>query len=184
MNKNDSYLLAITPPKDISEKVDEYIKKYKKHNYSIAPHITIYPPFYIDDVDEDSIILILIEKLKGTKSEEIIIDSIGYFENGSNSNVAYFKPDDNAITYLREISSVCSLALKDHIHDKFADYPSDFKPHMTISSSIPNDIFPEIKSGLTNIKELFKFKIQSVDLYKQHGSSGIWNKVKEANIGT
>ena len=57
MNETDSYLLAITPPKDVCEKVEAYRKKYKKLNSSIEPHITIYPPFYIDDLNNISKIL-------------------------------------------------------------------------------------------------------------------------------
>ena len=182
MSEKDSYLLAITPPKDVSEKVDEYRKKYKKHTYFITPHITIYPPFYIDSANENDIISILIEKLKSIKSDEIIIDSLGYFENGNDTNVAYFKPNDSAIIYLREIFSICSLALRSHIHNKYESHPSGFKPHMTISSDIPNDVFLNIKSELKNTKELFKFKVESVDVYKQQGKSGIWNKIKEVDL--
>lgn len=180
MNEKDSNLLAITPPKDIAEKVDEYREKYKKLNSSIEPHITIYPPFYIRDLKD--IPKMLSEELGKIESKEIIIDSLNYFENGNDQNVAYFKPDKKSAKYLTEIFTACSTALNSGTEKRYADYPTEFNPHMTISASIPDALLPELKMELSAVTESFKFIIKSVDVYEQKENSGIWTKIMEIKL--
>ncbi|MBA3732810.1 2'-5' RNA ligase family protein [Patescibacteria group bacterium] len=175
-----SYLLAITPPNEVSRKVDEYRKIYKKLISSIEPHITIYPPFHTEDLD--IIIKKLSEELFSLKSEEVTLDSIGYFENRNDSNVVYFKPNSKSIIYLKEINSASSVVLKGRVLLKYDDNISDFNPHMTISAGIADKLFTEIKDELTNVAETFTFIVYSVDLYKKIGDIGIWNKINEIKL--
>ncbi len=174
----NSYLLAVTPPQNIIEKVDEYKNKYRKHTYSISPHITILPPFYIDGSLEDFEIKLSVI-LKDTVPEKIKIDSIDYFENGNDTNVIYFKPNGESIQYLRKIFSTCFSTLKDEIKNKYEDYPRDYNPHLTISSKVSDIDFLKIKKELINVKEVFEFKIKSIDIYTQQEDSGVWEKIKE-----
>jgi len=176
----DSYILAVTPNKEVSDKVDEYRSKYRKRNYSICPHITILPPFYIDNVN--NVEVELSEKLKNIHSREIVISSIGFFENGNDENVIYFKLNKGSESYLREIFSLCFGALQGQIKNKYSNYPTEYNPHITISSKILDIDFPEIKAELINTKTFFRFEVISIDIYKQEQESGVWNKIKVLSI--
>ncbi|MBU1046819.1 2'-5' RNA ligase family protein [Patescibacteria group bacterium] len=182
----NSYLITIDPPKNISGRIDIYRKKYGKFTtYKIPPHVTIFPPFYLNRVSEKEILELLRISLLNLSKVSLTFDSVKYFENGN--NVAFFAPDKNSDVLIRQIFLNILKDLRNKVKDVYDEYKmtvEDFDPHLTIAEKIPDSEFKKIKNELKNIEESFVFNCNSVCLYKQEVKSRIWNKVKEIKFNS
>jgi 2'-5' RNA ligase len=173
---NNGYLLAAVPPKKIIDFVDKYRKKYAKYTgYHTPPHITVYPPFYITDIDEEQFKKLLGNNLLNSDPFLVCIDSFDYF-TGRN-NVLYFKPDDRSKTYLTNLLVKIVPTIKLHTKDIYHFYKveaNNYHPHMTIAEKIPSDVLPKIKQQLNGEKVNFTFEVDSIQLLVQPSDSKVW----------
>jgi 2'-5' RNA ligase len=177
----NAYALAVIPPKNISEMVDFYRRKYAKYtSYVIVPHLTIIPPFYIQSGDEAEIIGVLEAGFKSTKPEKVVIEKIGYFE-GKN-NVAFFQPDSRSSAFLRDLLMKATNRLSGRVKDVYDDYsfaPEEFKFHMTIAEAIPGEQLPKIREELSSVVFRGSFLVSSVRLFRNSDDSNVWSELVE-----
>ena len=180
----DSYVVIIVPSEKILKFVDRYRKKNAKYtNYVISPHITIYPPFYLEGSSEEEVISLLKNEFLGTEPKIINFPSVNYFE-GKN-NVAYFGPDEQSLRYLKSFLIKTTKALKGKIKNVYDDYnftPEKFKPHMTIAEKIPSKILPLVKEKLAKLDTSLSFDVTAIFLYGQKMRSVIWNRVEKISF--
>lgn len=177
---DNAYLLAVVPPKKIADFADKYRKKYAKYTgYHTPPHITIYPPFHLTDIDEAQLKKFLEKNLLDTAPFQVCIDSFDYFI-GKN-NVVYFKPDNRSESVLKSVLVKIFPTLKSHtkaIYNYFIVEPDSYRPHMTIAERIPEEVLPKLKQELNGEKVNFTFEVNSVQLLVQPEGSKVW-MVKE-----
>ena len=176
----NSYLITINPSKEVTDIVDRYRNKYAKFTtYKIPPHITIYPPFYLNKISENEV-LRLLAFLKKINGFCLNFNSVKYFEEGN--NVAFFAPDKKSAVLLKKIFLKVVEKLRNKVKDVYDDYKLSvecFNPHLTISERILDNEFQKIKKELNKINENLVFKCEFLCLYKQEPKSRIWNKVGE-----
>ena len=186
LNYMNSYLITIIPPENVANTVNKYRNKYSKDaSDKIPPHITIYPPFHLQQISEEKMLNLLNKTFCETPSFNLNFDSVDYFEG--NNNVAYFAPDKKSSDYLKETFSKTITSLSGNVEDVPADYTlsaDSFTPHMTIVSKIPVEEFDKIKNELVDIKENLSFVCKFIYLYKQDEKSEIWNSVGKIELKT
>lgn len=176
------YVLIVVPSEKVCDLIDRYRKKYAKYTkYKIPPHITIYPPFLLDQSSEIEIIKSLKIHFSKTRPFQTLFRSINYFE-GRKNNVVYFEPDKKSKDKFKYLLSFAIPAFQAKIKNSLLDKNftlEKYTPHMTIAERIPADILPSIKNDLSKLKVELKFKVSSVFLYVQGKQSVKWEKLKE-----
>ena len=164
--------------------VNKYRNKYSKDaSDKIPPHITIYPPFHLQQISEEKMLNLLNKTFCETPSFNLNFDSVDYFEG--NNNVAYFAPDKKSSDYLKETFSKTITSLSGNVEDVSADYTlsaDSFTPHMTIASKVPGDVFKQIKKDSAGVKENLFFVCKFIYLYKQDGKSLVWESVGKVEL--
>jgi 2'-5' RNA ligase len=177
----DTYAIVILPPEDISKVIDSYRVKYARYtSYVIVPHITLVPPFFIEKESPIEIILSLEEGFKGLPPFKLILENVNFFE-GKN-NVAFVQPDVGSSDCIRNILRKTTSILGNRIRNAYNGYyftPEKLVPHLTIAESIPESIFPEIKTEMGGLAFNYTFLVDSVFLFKQSEASNIWHPQAE-----
>jgi 2'-5' RNA ligase len=164
------HLLAITPPDDISRKVDEYRARFRgTTEFNIVPHITLRQPFYLAGITEDELGAIIDAKSRELPSGKIVCDTVDVFEKMKDNNVIFFKPNDESTNYLNTLNDALAPG-------------SEFHPHITIASGISNEKFPAVRAALAAVNERFEFPVASVDLYRQDPPSNVWRMIRSYKL--
>ena len=180
----NSYLITIDPSKEVVDIVDKYRDKYAKFtNYKIPPHITIYPPFYLNKISEKEILKLLKNSVKDTNNFYLNFNSINYFEE--RNNVVFFAPDKNSNIFIKKVFLKVIKSLENKVKDVYDNYKmsvKNFNPHLTIAERIPDNEFKIIKEDLDKAKENLVFECSFLCLYRQEFESRIWNKIGEVKL--
>jgi len=176
-----SYLIVILPPKEVIKTMDKYRRLYAKYtSYTIPPHITVYPPFFLRGITERRFITKLVNDFSKTKCGKVTLNSIDYFK-GVN-NVAFVKPDSKSSKYITNLLVKTLKSLKGYTKSVYSEYsptPDKFNPHMTIAEKIPNNSLSKIKEELKNFKHVFSFKIESIFVFKKVTDTKSWDMLQE-----
>ncbi len=177
------YIVAITPSPESCTLVRHYQDLYPEYNpYLIPPHITLYPPFHIQDSSEETVVHLLGQEIKHLRPHTVHIQDTGYFE-GKN-NVIYLKPDETSTEWLRGAFNTVAKAIGESVVQAFSDYSMDkdnYRPHITIAEQIPRDKFEAIKKELGTIDPFF-FTVQSIDLYRRSPETKQYDKIFEFSL--
>ncbi len=176
-------LLASHYHKNLIEIIQKYREMIPEFSSFTTPlHITLLPPFEIPDSQEEVFINRLKECTDKCIASQITLDTVGYFNN--RKSVAYIKPDEKSVEYLKNVFTQLSNSLNTHIKLRFAESISseDYRPHVTIAKKIERKKLANIKSTLDTFKETLAFNPETIDLYKQVQGWGVWKKVTEARM--
>ena len=161
--------------------MESYQKKYAKYTtYSIPPHITIYPPFYLKNISEKQLFTKLDKIFVKTECDTVTFNSVDYFE-GKN-NVAFVKPDSKSQKYIASLLEKMVKSLAGNIVNVYGEYnitSAKFNPHMTIAEKIPDNHLPKIKSELSSFRNIFKFNVKAVFVFKQNTEVKRWKLLQE-----
>lgn len=179
------YIVAITPSPESCTLIRRYQDLYPQYNrYHIPPHITLYPPFHLQNSSEEHITKLLQEEIGHLKRETIYVKDVGYFK-GKN-NVIYLKPNAPSTEWLRTVFSTVSQAIQEAVVHAFSDYSMDAKaynPHITIAEQIPQEHFEYIKKEVGPIDPFF-FTVQGIDLYRRSPETKQYDKILEIPFAT
>lgn len=178
---SEKFLLAVIPSADVVSYVDTFRRQYAKNtSYIIAPHITVCPPFYCNDSKSH-----LIHKLKETFTKtapfRVSFTSVGFFIGGN--NVAFFKPDSDSATKLRNLLRTSQLYLSELITNVWPDYPTDpecFTPHCTIAEHVPDIEFLKVRQDLESLSVSQSFDVNSLFLLKKQQEN--WLSISEISF--
>lgn len=166
--QQDRFLLSVIPPQIIIDFIDTYRRKYSHYtSYDIAPHLTIYPPFY-SQVPQVDLVTKLQDTFSQTQPFPVTLNSIDFF-TGKN-NVAFFKPDHKSSIDIKNLLIKTRTDFSQIIQNVWPDYPTDpnkFIPHLTIAEHIPDDKFEQVIRELANIKIKQEFEVRSIFLLKK-----------------
>lgn len=176
------YLLALLPPKDLSDEIHairvECAEKFGVQKALRPPvHITLYRPFHLEHSFEDNLIRMLDQETKGIPAFTQDLENFGTFK----SQVVFIKAlKSPELLRLRE--AIVSVIRQNHL-DKHLDKSKDqpFHPHITIAyRDIPADLFPAIWGEYKNRQVNFSFTANHFTLLK-HGNAK-WSAVRNFKL--
>lgn len=174
-----SYALVVVLPEEEIVKIDRLRQLYAQYtSYVIPPHFTVYPPFLLVSIDEQSLINLLSTSFKRTEGGQISTEGFGYFQ-GKN-NVVFLNPKPLSASLLKQLLILATESLGEKVKFVYPDYnfkPEKFKPHMTIAERIPDDKFESVKSDVENQKLQVSFIMQNIFLYSNDEGSNVWTEV-------
>jgi 2'-5' RNA ligase len=180
----DTYLVAITPPPDTQAHIQEYRRRVTQYTgYKIPPHITLYPPFYLQNTTLEKMVDSIRTNLDYVHNGTVRLADIDSF-TGYN-NVIFFKPDDQSTTYLKNIFSAVHQALSGRVTDRFSDYAADankFVPHLTIAERVPNGVWQTLQTQLLQHPVDISFPVNTIGLYEQAEDSREWRLVNTVTL--
>lgn len=175
------YVLAITPSPKACTTIQHYQGSYPQYVvYHIPPHITLYPPFHIQDSSEEAIISSLRENFSNYPYFTVDLTHVGYFE-GAN-NVVYLGPSDESALLLKTLHAHILNILAPIVTHAFSDYTmsgKEFSPHLTIAERIPSEEFETIKKEFSGPAEPITFPATSIDLYRRSPETKQYDKILE-----
>lgn len=159
MENQSLFFISIIPPKEAYDIIKGHqktmSKKFDSHkSYGHIPHITLVPPFRIDENKEDLLKTVL-SKIDQKDSFDICIDGFSHFKK--HTVFAEVVPSDELYELqqivLKGLNSTPDLLLKK------INYFQKFRPHITIAYK---DIEPNFKSAWQYfedliIKEIFRY---------------------------
>lgn len=127
------YFLAIIPPEEICDKVTA-IKKEFAENYRsskalrIIPHITLIPPFHMNEDRESEVFKTLHEFCTPLHPFEIILNGFGCFKNRNKVVFIDVEGNQNLNTIQSELfSAITALQII------LPEPPDDYHHHMTVA---------------------------------------------------
>lgn len=158
---NSLYFLAITPDDIISEKITE-IKKHVSEIYHssaalrLPPHITLYPPFKLDDRNENLIINSINDFVKDKNNFSVFLSGFGCFE----PRVLFIETETSEDLISVHNDLLEHLRSDINLYDKQNERP--FRPHITLASK---DL---IKVNFYKAWEEYKKKVFSASFTADH----------------
>lgn len=176
------YLLALLPPKDLSEEIHairlECAEKFGVQKALRPPvHITLYRPFHVEQEFQGELIRLLEQGTRGLRSFAQDLENFGTFKSQVVFINALKSPE---LVLLRE--AIVSVIRKNQL-DKQLDKQKDqsFHPHITIAyRDIPADLFPAIWGEYKDRQVNFRFTADHFTLLKHENSR--WNVVRDFNL--
>lgn len=176
------YLLALLPPKDLSEEIHsirvECAEKFGVQKALRPPvHITLYRPFHVEQDFEGELIRLLEQGTRGLPSFVQDLENFGSFK----SQVVFINAlKSPQLMLLRE--AIVSVIRHNHLDkqlDKQKDQP--YHPHITIAyRDIPADLFPAIWGEYKDRHVNFRFTADHFTLLKHENSN--WNVTRDFKL--
>ncbi|OIP44416.1 MAG: hypothetical protein AUK31_09405 [Fibrobacteres bacterium CG2_30_45_31] len=164
------YFLAISLGEKISKAIEEISKKYcGSAGKQPFPHLTIYPPFFVETSEED-IVEALQSALVGIAKKTLTLNSIGFFER---KNVVYLCPNSDSKKWLGDLASLSATALQGKMKDVRGKHAL-YVPHIALAKRIPEEEFQKIRSQIARLDPNLSFNTSSVTLYKWNDASKRW----------
>lgn len=170
------YFIAVAPHRKLREIIRQISKDFKDRfqsvkSYNNFPHVTIIPPFTLDEAKEE----ILIEKFLNIKIEtqpfHQKLNGFGAFPNAKNP-VIFIRPENTAeISELyREVSTQMKIHPEKH-----------YSPHLTVAY---RDLTPEnfrmAWEEYSDKEFLAEFLVDKICLFKHF--NGKWNLLNMKNL--
>lgn len=176
------YLIAILPPQQLSEQVDD-IRKECAEKYDIkaalkAPvHITLFRPFFLEQEREIWLVKLLLPAANQAPFEQELENFDSF-----NMHVVFIRTIKN--TFISLLQRNISATINRHkIDPKEAKGNTLFRPHITIAyRDIPPEVFPAIWEEYKNRKFKRDFMVNAFSLLKHDGKR--WNVFREFNLKT
>jgi hypothetical protein len=69
-----------------------------------------------------------------------------------------------------------------NVYGEYNIAPAKFNPHMTIAEKIPDNHLPKIKSELSSFRNIFKFEVNAVFVFKQNAGVKRWKLLQEISF--
>ncbi|AFY37433.1 Phosphoesterase HXTX [[Leptolyngbya] sp. PCC 7376] len=172
MSKSLYFVALLLPPdiEAIANQWKEYCKQFEaKKSSNAPPHITLQPPFQLDDCDREKMFSFLKGMVANTQKIPIILDGFGHFE----TRIIYMD--------VRQTSEL--LAVQNHMKveiaerfgvkdEQYGDHP--FQPHVTIAYNCLNEA--SFYRAWAEFKEKplhFEFAVPALTLLKHNGR--VWD---------
>jgi 2'-5' RNA ligase len=175
MNENEKYLLIAKPTQEVSNLI--YVIQClstQKAEFSLPPHITIFPPFINRLKTENELKAILRDAYsKQDFRSSVNFDGVNCFEDG---NIVFLKPDFASQTYLRQLHFNFINNLNDKIISESIFLGKDFNPHITLNTTSPNQLIEIVKSNVRRVPVHINFDINQLYLYKKTQGENGWDQ--------
>lgn len=184
---NNLYLIAILPPPQLREQIDE-IRRECAERYGVTAalkqpvHIILFRPLLLDPERENWLAKLLLSATNHASFDQQLenFDSL-------NMHAVFLRAIKNAgiSAIQRNISSIIN---RNKIDPKEVKSNTLFRPHITIAyRDIPPDVFPVMWDNYKNRKFKRNFVVESFSLLKHDGKR--WNllrqyKLKQSDIPT
>ncbi|HCN84679.1 MAG TPA: hypothetical protein DIT07_13830 [Sphingobacteriaceae bacterium] len=171
------YLIAILPPQQLSEQIDEIRKECaERHNVKAAlkapAHITLFRPFFLEPKRENWLIKLLLPATNQVPFEQELENFDSF-----NMHVVFIRAIKNAsVTSLHR--SISAIINRNKIDPKEVKGNTLFRPHITIAyRDIPPEVFPVMWEEYKNRKFKRDFIVESFSLLKHDCKQ--WNVFRE-----
>jgi 2'-5' RNA ligase len=174
------YFLALVPPSDILEKVNE-IKIALREQFGIKyalkspPHVTLKMPFNYSEAKEDRLREMLEVPLKEQRSFPVTISGVGAFGN----RVVYLNitPSEELVGLQSAISKFCKTQL--HLVEELSD--RSYHPHMTVAfKDLKASQFQEVFDFVSSRKIELEFVAEEVTILKR--TDGKWKVLYNVSL--
>jgi 2'-5' RNA ligase len=170
-----TYAIALVLSDNTAEKLNNLRTDYQQvMDYVIIPHITLVypfsPVFSLFQINDE---LHKVARKHGQLN--IVLNGIGFFENGN--NVVYAALENIKPVKKLHTDIVKSLEAYIQYWNIEADYNlQKFVPHVTIGAKIPDQFFPEIKKQYAQYRFRFEETVTKFSLFSD--INGNWERKK------
>ncbi|PIX30072.1 hypothetical protein COZ63_01695 [Candidatus Berkelbacteria bacterium CG_4_8_14_3_um_filter_42_13] len=172
------YLIAITLPKSLSQKLASVQQLYKSERWNIAlpPHITLVPPAKLMSSEGD-LKKILTEVAKKFQPLEIKIVGVGRFRNHGNTIFAKVEKSQELSVLQESLSRRLASCLA------IENSRKRFHPHITLSNQLKPG---EAREKLRDIRKLVSkqsFSCQEISLLQRDDDERRYKKIADFALG-
>jgi len=174
-----TYAVALVLSDKTADKLSELRTDYQlEMDYIINPHITLVypfsPVFSLFQINEQ------LEKVaKRHAPFNIIINGIGFFENGNNVVYAALENIRPVKKLHTDIIKSLEGLIKEWREDE--DYNLEkYVPHVTIGANIPDSIFPDIKKKYARYRLHYEDTITQFILFSE--KQGTWERKRKYEL--
>lgn len=170
------YLIAILPPPQLSEQIDDIRKECAgKYNVKAAlkppVHITLFRPFFLEPERESWLIKLLLPATNQSCFEQKLENFDSF-----NMHVVFIRAIKN--TYISSLQrNISAIINHNKIDPKEVKGNTLFRPHITIAyRDIPPEVFPAVWEEYKNRKFKRDFMVDAFSLLKHDGKR--WNLLR------
>ncbi len=174
-----TYAVALVLSDKTADELSKLRTDYQQEmDYIIIPHITLVypfsPVFSLFQINEQ------LDKVAARhKQFNIVLNHIGFFENGN--NVVYAALHNNRP--VKKLHTDIFKSLEDFIQywNIDADYNLEkYVPHVTIGAKIPDNIFPDVKKKYATYKFHSEDTIKYFSLFSE--KNGTWERKRKYEL--
>lgn len=176
MIKDSIYFISIVPPKPLESKLQQmkqiFAEKYKVyHALKSPPHITLIPPFKLEEYQVKLLSEFLQDFTSGATSFTISIKNFGCFT----PRVIYLRP------LINENLNALYMKIRQEFYAKFpvnTPSPRPFHPHLTIAfRDLKPDVFEKAWAEYRSKSLEEDFSVDRIHLLKHNGAS--WDVLRD-----
>jgi len=176
------WFVAILPPADIAEKVrsvqQEIAERFgPRRALRLPPHITVEPPFRLDDAEEPTLRRVLGEFLGQQRSFDLALRNFGSFRD----DVIFLEIAPNLA--LLELQGALSKFMRgDAAIIQEPPFHEGYTPHMTVAN---RDVTPPIHHRIWdefNTRKFYaEFRVERLTLMRHDGTQ--WHRHADFSLG-
>lgn len=162
------YCLVILPSPEVTKFVLEFFRNFPEYRHTtLPPHITVLPPFSIEEISNEKFLLQIISAVSKTPTLNIYLYKVDVFKG--RNNIVFLSPSPDSVNQIRKLSQKLSI-----FHQ---DSELEFSPHLTLARHVPKEELPGIYYEAKKRFSEMSFVCQSITLFKNSGQG--WVKVKD-----
>lgn len=182
MPTNHRYLLASTPPVDLSGNIDD-IRKWVAATFGAVRaakppvHITLIAPFELPAEKEEQLFLCIRQLADQLHSFHLQLKDFDYFEN-NRQPVAFIHVVDNP--KFDQLTKSLASNLKRFFPEVKANIKASNRAHITIAYRDTSSIFPALKAELAKQSFNASFDVRSIMVFRWHGD---WRLIHQFSFG-
>lgn len=182
MPTHQRYLLASTPPVDLSGNIDD-IRKWVAATFGAVRatkppvHITLIAPFEIPLEKEEQLFSCVQQLADQIHSFHLQLKDFDYFED-KRQPVAFIHVVDNPA--FTQLTKSLALHLKRFFPELKANIKASNRAHITIAYRDTSTIFPALKAELAKQSFSASFDVRCIMLFRWHGH---WELIHQFPFG-
>lgn len=171
------YFVALLPPQEVKEEVLkmklDFRERFKaKHALKLPAHITLVPPLWLENNDEQEFVNRLKKCAEKTLPFPVFLKNFGHF----GQRVIFINVEDNAP--LQNLHKNLREALNKFLP---GETPANFHPHITLATrDLPKNEFAKAWEDFKNRSYLVEFEVEDLTLFRHNGKT--WDEVEQFNF--